>query len=306
LAAVAATASAGLKIHTSVDTVGAFVSTPCVGCVTAAAASALTTGVVQGTAKTLSLTFTTVSVIPNSGVITLEFPKGFVTAIAAAKGTTDCDVSSPAPSAPSGSAYAAGAAAQVGPPAVAAGPDVITITLAAGATVAAGTVTVTCSGLTIGALAAVAATASAGLKIHTSVDTVGAFVSTPCVGCVAIDFSGSSTFSATWSEAKQLEIIGAVDVWTASASSAVTCTVGSFTNAPFTSAQRRSLLQSTEVEIITANAAGVPLTTSSTGQTFPLSVVVTPSRALYLPKASGAAFGVAWMCVAVSALLFWL
>jgi hypothetical protein len=284
----------GLAIRTSVDLVDAWVSTPCVGCVSAGA-SALTMGVVPGTGKPLSLTFTTVSVLPHTtGKITLEFPTNLVGASLVAP---LCEVSSPARS---------GSGLVVALP-------LYTITLGAGADIAAGTVTVTCSGVTLGPLLAVTGTPaigqnpSAGLKVHTSVDTHAAYVSTPCVGCVTIDFSGSSTFSATLSEAKTLDITSAVNVWTASASSAVTCTVGSFTNAPFTSAQRRSLLQSTEVQITTADADGNPLTPwTSTGQTFPLSVVVAPSRTLYLPKASGAAFGVAWMCVLVSALLFWL
>jgi len=290
-AAVTATASGttGLKIETSKDTIAAYASTPCVGCVVADAATALSMSKAVATDGTATITFTTSTAIApahatNNKVI-LTFPAGLVTA------GTGCAISSPATT---GTAtYAT---------------DAITIALGATATLAAGAVTVTCTGLTLAAQAAVAATAggTTGLKIETSKDTIAAYASTPCVGCVTVDSSTSPpAFTATWSSAKTLDITGAVDMWTASASTVVTCTVDSFTNAPFASA-RRSLLQTNQVEISTVNAAGTAITTSSTGQTFPASIAVAPSRTLYLPKASGAASGVAWVCVALSALLFWL
>jgi hypothetical protein len=276
-----------MKIETTKDTIAAYVSTPCVGCVVADAATALSMSKAVATDGTATITFTTSTAISpahaTDNKVILTFPAGHVTA------GTGCAISSPATT---GTAtYAT---------------DVITIALGSTATLAAGAVTVTCTGLTLAAKAAVAATTTAGLKIETSKDTVATFVSVPCVGCVTVDSSTSPpAFTATWSTAKTLDITGAVDIWTASASTVVTCTVDSFTNAPFASA-RRSLLQTNQVEISTVNAAGTALTTSSTGQTFPASIAVAPTRTLYLPKASGSASGVAWVCVALSALLFWL
>jgi len=79
-------------------------------------------------------------------------------------------------------------------------------------------------------LAAVTATASAGLKIETSVDTVAAFVSTPCVGCVSVPPVPHSTFSASFVSNTLSISTSGIPVWAVSASPIIQCTVASFTN----------------------------------------------------------------------------
>jgi hypothetical protein len=287
-AAVTATASAGLKIETNRDTVAAFVSVPAVGAIVANAATALTMSSAVGTTGTATISFTTSTSLTaqaNTNKVILTFPAGFVTAGTA----NECGISSPTTAA-STSAVSS---------------NVITITLTATATLAAGQVTVTCAGLTLASNAAVAATASAGLKIETNRDTVAAFVSVPAIGIVTVVYVSSSTFTSTF-VGTTLEIISAVDVWTV-AKATVTCTVSSFTNAALTAAQNsRSLLQANQVQISALNSANAVVgTVSSTGQTFPASVPASPTRTVYLPKASSSAHGVAWLCVAASVILFW-
>jgi hypothetical protein len=100
----------------------------------------------------------------------ITFPSTLVTANAADK----CSITSPVTKATS--AFASG---------------VVTISLDTTATLVAGTVTVTCTGLTLAAKAVV----TNGVEIKTSKDTVAAYVNTPAVGAITADAASALTLS---------------------------------------------------------------------------------------------------------------
>jgi hypothetical protein len=177
-AAVPATGP-GLRITTSKDTVAASVAIPAVGAVTAAAASALTLSPVAATVgQSATISFTTSTPLAASETIVLTFPAGgHVTAQA----PNQCGISSPAGISTTSAM-------------VNAGTHTITLTLAGSNTLAAGAVTVTCGGMTLGAKAAVPATGP-GLRITTSKDTVAASVAIPAVGAVTAAAASALTLS---------------------------------------------------------------------------------------------------------------
>ena len=78
--------------------------------------------------------------------------------------------------------------------------------------------------------------------IETNKDTVAAFVSVPAVGVILVSDASWSSFSASWSSEKTLDIYSAVDVWTVSSAPAIQCTVSSFTNASFGTPVNLSLI----------------------------------------------------------------
>jgi hypothetical protein len=280
-AAVAAgtiAAPAGLIIATSKDTVKAFANTPAVGAITVDAGTVLTMSNAVSTAGTATVKFTTSTPLVATDTVVITFG-AILTA------GTGCAISSPTAAGVAG--FAAGA---------------ITITLDTGVTLAAGPVTVTCTGLTLAAGAAVAAgtiAAPAGLIIATSKDTVKAFANTPAVGAVTVDLlkSSSSPMKATF-ELKKVKLTSEKDVWTETSTPSVTCTVSPFTNAPLVSTSAEAT-----VSVTTLNSAGVAVSTADTAQTFPASFAAPIARSLYLPKATGSSFGVASLIAAITVLL---
>jgi len=276
----------GLKIETSTDVIPDYANTPAVGGVTAALdALTMSTAVSPTGTATVSFTTSTPLTVAGTGKITLTFPAGLVDAQA----INLCAIASP-PSVSSTSAFDG------------TGKQAVTLTLTADLVAAA--VTVTCSGMTLKALAGATATVggTTGLRIETSTSsTLVAYVSTPTVGGVEVSLTSASSFSADLSSSKTLEITSNVDVWTLAEAPSVTCSVSSFTNAAVTTRRHgsRSLMQSNLVEISMVKAdntvvGGAP---SPTGQTFPASIPAPATRTLYLPKAAGVSFGVAWIFV---------
>jgi len=283
LKAKAATeAAAGLAITTLLkDTIPAKVATPATGAITAAS---LIIGKAVGTAdQTATITFTTSTALAVDAEIELAFPADLIEANAANK----CVVVGAAKAAES--TFAA--------------PK---ITVKVKAALAAGPVTVTCTELKLKVKAGT--DAAAGLAITTLLkDTIPAKVATPATGIVSVGLASTSPALSATFEAKTLKITAEVDVWTIASAPVVTCIVSSFTNAALASTSRRSLLQTNQVEIEVKNSAGATVGTKlSTGQTFPESIATPITRSLYLPKASGNANGIAWVCVSFSVLLFWL
>jgi len=272
----------GLEITTSKDTQAAKIKTPATGAVLNPSLI-LTTAV--GTGNSATVSFTTSTALADAEEIVLQFPANLV----GAQDDNKCTITSPATKATSKFAD-----------------PKITLKIDK-ATLAAGVVTVTCTDITLKALAA----AKDGLEITTTKDTQAGKVSTPTTGVVTVELASTSVsaLSATLGEtvAKQLIISSAVDVWTDSAAPAVTCAVSSFTNAAVSTTSRRSLLQADEVKILVRDNAGTMVGTElSTGQSFPASVAAPPTRTLYLPKASSSINSVAWVFVSLSILLFWL
>jgi len=275
--------STGLKIETSTDKTAAYATVSAIGAISKPSLI-LTTAV--GTGNSATISFTTSTALADTNTIVLLFPADLVEAQAADK----CTITSPATKATSAFVKA---------------DKKITVTV--GAALAAGAVTVTCTDMELKAKAAV----TDGLEITTLKDEVAGKVSTPATGVVTVELVSTSVsaLSATLGEtvAKQLIISSAVDVWTDSAAPAVTCAVSSFTNAALSTTSRRSLLQADEVKIQVKDNTGTTVGTElSTGQSFPVTVAAPPTRTLYLPKASSSISSVAWVCVSLSILLFWL
>jgi len=273
----------GLEITTAKDTIAGKVSTPATGAVLN---PTLTLTKAASTGNSATISFTTSTALADTETIVLLFPADLIEAQAADK----CTITSPATKSTSAFVKADKKA-----------------TITVGAALAAGVVTVTCTDLELKAKAAV----TDGLEITTAKDTGAGKVSTTATGVVSVELasSSSSALSATLGEstAKQLIISSAVDVWTDSAAPAVTCAVSFFTNAAVSTTSRRSLLQADEVKVQVKDNTGTFVGTElSTGQSFPATVAAPPTRTLYLPKASSSINTVAWVCVSLSILLFWL
>jgi hypothetical protein len=113
---------------------------------------------------------------------------------------------------------------------------VVTVTLSGRSTLAAGPVTVTCSGLHLKAYAASegkapqGADCGTGLLISTTKDTIPIYISLPAVGAISVQSLASPDFTTSFAS-QVLQTSVDVEMWSVASSSSVAGVVLSFTRA---------------------------------------------------------------------------